>query len=257
MLILLSPAKTLLESPLPPRKWQPEPSQPIFQTEAQEWMRRLQGWDQARLRRDMKLSPSLAAMVNDWHQHWFQATPSMAGWTFAGDAFKSLDFPSLSPDAQRRGQAQLRILHGLYGVLRPMDAMCKARHEMAQSWGRNEVEQSPAQFWSSRLGPCLSSDPETLKDGWLLNLASTEYSVPALRDLSADVRVIECSFAEIKKGRWTTVSSFTKTARGAMARHVLEHNLTSPDDLHTFQGLGYVYHPERSTPNSVVFARPS
>lgn len=257
MLILLSPAKTLHDPPPISSHWIPEPSQPFFQSEAQQWMTLLQGWDKSRLQRDMKLSPALAEKVNGWHQHWFEAKTSMAGWTFAGDAFKSLDFPTLTMEAQLRGQSQLRILHGLYGVLRPMDEMRKARHEMAQTWGGKEVEQSPAQFWSMRLGPYLSNEAETLKDGWLLNLASTEYSVPALRDLAPEVRVVECSFAEIKGERWNTVSSYTKTARGAMARYVLENNISSPDDLCTFQGLGYAHRPDRSTPNSVVFSRTS
>ena len=178
------------------------------------------------------------------------------GWTFKGDAFKSLDLASASEEVVRRAQGRLRILHAVYGLLRPLDQYAPVRLEMAQPWSPSADETNMHQHWKTRLPQLVGRHLDETGQPWILNLASAEYSQTALHGIPSD-NVVTCQFLEDKGGQFRSVSAFAKAARGAMARHVLEHDLQSPEQLTGFGELGYVHNPEKSAPGLLVFTRPS
>jgi len=255
MLVLLSPAKTLrldLATPMSPSGL----TRPVFQDDAEVLMAQLRTWSKARLKRDMALSDALADTVHAWHQRWVHAAPLAAGDAFAGDAFKSLGFPEMPSPVREEGQRRLRILHGLYGALSPFDAYRPVRLEMGQRWKPLPGIGSLAAFWAAKLPEHLRLEAQTHGHGHLLNLASAEYATPALKSLPLST-VTTCQFLESRGTGFRSVSAFAKAARGAMARFVLSEGITDPNDLKTFDGLGYRYNAQESGAHSMVFTRTS
>ena len=256
MLILLSPAKTLAPSaPLPGQS-----DAALTQAEglhvATSIVSALKTWSQEELAHRMKLSPRLAEKVHRWHQDWQPNSDFAAGWTFKGDAFKSLDLASASAKVIGRAQSRLRIVHAVYGLLRPLDEYAPVRLEMAQPWSPTTDHANMHQHWKTRLPEMVGRHLGETGKPWILNLASAEYSQTALHGRPYD-DVATCQFLEDKGGKLRSVSAFAKVARGAMARHVLEHDFQSPEQLVGFRELGYTHNPEKSAPGLLVFTRPS
>ena len=256
MLILLSPAKTLAPSaPLPGQS-----DAALTQAEgldiATSIVSALKTWSRKELAQRMKLSPTLAEKVHRWHQDWQPDSDFAAGWTFKGDAFKSLDLASASEEVVRRAQSRLRIVHAVYGLLRPLDQYAPVRLEMAQHWSPMADRANMHQHWKERLPELVGGHLHESRQSWILNLASAEYSQTALHGRPSE-KVVTCQFLEDKGGQFRSVSAFAKAARGAMARHVLEQDLTSPHELVGFRELGYAHNPEKSAPGLLVFTRPS
>ena len=256
MLILLSPAKTLAPSaPLPGQS-----DAALTQAEgldiATSIVSALKTWSRKELAQRMKLSPTLAEKVHRWHQDWQPDSDFAAGWTFKGDAFKSLDLASASEEVVRRAQSRLRIVHAVYGLLRPLDQYAPVRLEMAQRWSPMADRANMHQHWKTWLPEMVGRHLGETGQPWILNLASAEYSQTALHGRPTN-EVFTCQFLEDKGGKLRSVSAFAKAARGAMARHVLEHDLRSPEELVGFRELGYTHNPEKSASGLLVFTRPS
>ncbi len=256
MLILLSPAKTLV--PSAPLTGQSDGT--LTKAEALDVATSivafLKTWSQEELAQRMKLSPALAEKVHRWHQDWKPESACAAGWTFKGDAFKSLDLASASEEVVQRAQSRLGILHAAYGLLRPLDQYAPVRLEMAQAWSPNAEHPNMHRFWKGLLPEMVGRHLHETGQRWILNLASAEYSQTALHGRPSE-EVVTCQFLEDKGGQFRSVSAFAKAARGAMARHVLEHDLKSPEELVGFRGLGYAHNPEKSAPRLLIFTRPS
>ena len=256
MLILLSPAKTLVPTAPTPGQFGGALTQAESLNVAVSIVAALKTWSQEELAQRMKLSPALAEKVHRWHQDWKPDSKFAAGWTFKGDAFKALDLACVSAEVVRRAQARLRILHAVYGLLRPLDQYAPVRLEMAQPWSPSADETNMHQHWKTRLPKMVGRHLDETGQPVILNLASAEYSQTALHGRPSD-KVVTCQFLEDKGGQFRSVSAFAKAARGAMARHVLEHDLQLPEELVGFHDLGYTYNPEKSGPGLLVFTRPS
>ena len=256
MLILLSPAKTLVPSAPTPSQFGGALTQAESVDVASSIVAALKTWSKEELAQRMKLSPQLAEKVHRWHQDWHPDSEFAAGWTFKGDAFKALDLACVSAEVVLRAQARLRILHAVYGLLRPLDQYAPVRLEMAQPWSPNSDQANMHQHWKSRLPELVERHLDGTGQPWILNLASAEYSQTALHGRSTN-KVITCQFLENKSGQFRSVSAFAKAARGAMARHVLENDLQLPEELMGFHDLGYTHNPEKSAPGLLVFTRPS
>lgn len=230
-------------------------SSPQLIQEATDIVHALKTWSLAQTQKQLQLSDSLAAKVHAWHQAWQSQGDAAVGWTLRGDAFKSLDLPSLPHDCLVESQRRLRILHGVYGALRPLDRFMPLRLEMGERWCHHPDHKNMASFWRARLPEVVIESANALgKDSIILNLASSEYGDVALHGIPDD-RVVTCVFLERRNGQLKSISSFAKTARGAMARHVLANHIASPQDLNDFSELGYVFNPEESLPNKKVFVR--
>jgi uncharacterized protein len=254
MLVLLSPAKTLTPScpsfPELARKL----TSPKCLHEATAVAAHLATWSSNLTKSELGLSDALAKTVFEWHQTWTPNSSFAAGWTFRGDAYKSLDMQSFNLDEVHDAQKRLRILHGVYGTLRPLDQYSPVRLEMGHRGCHDPNHASMASFWKIRLPEIVSQEADALPSGLVLNLASAEYGDVALHGFDPD-RVVTCRFLERRSGKMKSISAFAKAARGAMARFVLQNNIDRSEDLESFTDLGYRFIAEESSRRDKVFVR--
>ena len=172
---------------------------------------------------------------------------------FAGDTYAGLEAKTLDPDALRWAQGHLRILSGLYGVLRPLDEIAAYRLEMGSKL-KNPRGADLYAFWRGQVAAALNEAAAETGARALVNCASIEY-FGAVDTKALDLPVITPTFLEDKNGEAKIVSFFAKKARGAMARFIAENRLTDPDALKDFATGGYVYDASRSAPDAPVFIR--
>ena len=186
MLILLSPAKTLAPSAPAPSQFSGALTQAEGLDVATSIVTALKTWSQEELAQRMKLSATLAEKVHHWHQGWQPDSDFAAGWTFKGDAFKSLDLASVSEKMVRQAQSRLRIVHAVYGLLRPLDQYAPVRLEMAQPWSPTADHANMHHHWKTRLPDMVGRHLVETGQPWILNLASAEYSQTALHGMPSD-----------------------------------------------------------------------
>ena len=252
MLVVVSPAKKL--------DWAERsetPTKPAFQDAAIALAEVARGLSVGDLMKLMHISEDLAKL-NHARFRSFNPVPAVddlrpAALAFAGDTYQWLEAASL--DAEEMGWAQdhLRILSGLYGVLRPLDGMQPYRLEMGSRLktprGKNLYE-----FWGARISEKLNEQAQSVGTQVLVNCASQEYFGAV--DLEAlSLRVITPVFMEDKAGVPKVVSFYAKRARGAMARFIVQHRLTDVQSLLGFDVGGYAYQPQMSEPDKPVFLR--
>ena len=176
-----------------------------------------------------------------------------AALAFAGDTYTGLDAPSLDDDALRWGQRHLRILSGLYGVLRPLDGIQPYRLEMGSKLA-NPGGRDLYAWWGSALAEALNTAAAEAGADVLVNCASQEYFGAVDRDTLA-LRIITPVFMEERGGAPKVVSFHAKKARGAMARFICEHRVTDPEALKDFDTGGYRFASALSEPDRPVFLR--
>lgn len=250
MLILISPAKRL--------DWSmrgPATSEPEFRNEAAELAGLGRALSVEQLRRLMALSDPLARQARDRFRQFATSGPDRrpAALAFAGDTYAGLEAASLEADELRFAQDRLRILSGLYGLLRPLDAISAYRLEMGC---RLENPRGPTlyDYWRPLLAPALNRQAAALGTRVLINCASVEYfKAVDTRNLAAEV--ITPVFLEDRPGGPKTISFFAKKARGAMARFIIERRLTAPEGILDFDTGGYRHVPGLGTPERPVFLR--
>ena len=254
MLTVLSPAKSLDFSPVTHAA-----TAPRWQDEATRLARTARNLTLRDLRALMDISDDLARLNRDRFRD-FAADPSPdktkpAVFAFAGDTYIGLDARTLSDDDIAHAQDRVRLLSGLYGLLRPLDAIQPYRLEMGSRLHTRRGDTLYA-FWGDRIARALNADAAAIGTDTLLNCASVEYFTAAQRP-ALRLRVITPTFLEEKGGKRSIVSFFAKRARGAMARFVIENRLTDPADLTDFTVGGYAFDPDQSTPDNPVFLRPA
>lgn len=173
---------------------------------------------------------------------------------FAGDTYVGLDARSIDAEAMDWAQDHLRILSGLYGLLRPLDAIQPYRLEMGSRLKTRRGKTLYA-FWGDRIATALNDAAEALGTDTLLNCASQEYFGAV--DLGRlKPRVVTPAFLEDRDGEGRTISFFAKRARGAMARFVIDRRISDPEGLRDFDAFGYRFDPDAGTPEAPVFRRP-
>lgn len=253
MLILLSPAKQLdfSERGQAPTKTRPaliERTRELSRTTA-----RLTGPQLAEL---MGLSEDLATLNRERFRAFDPDTTDgrPAALAFDGEVYRGLDAPSMSAEDLQYAQARLRILSGLYGVLRPLDAIQPYRLEMGTrlktAKGANLYE-----FWGDDIAEQLKGDLSGHASQTIVNLASQEYSRAAkLKTLG--VPVISADFKEEKDGRLRALMVYAKKARGMMARWIIDNRIEDPAELKRFDLGGYKYDAEGSSEDTLLFTRP-
>ncbi|MEM1299170.1 MAG: peroxide stress protein YaaA [Pseudomonadota bacterium] len=253
MLTVISPAKRLDWDPVD-MSWATEPE---FQSDAvalAKVARKLKSDD---LRKLMGISESLADL-NVARFKAFQAEPGddllkPAALAFGGDTYVGLEAATLTEDDMVFGQDHLRILSGLYGLLRPLDKIQPYRLEMGSKL-QTKNGASLYAYWGPRLAKALNAQASEIGTDTLVNCASQEYFGAV--DLKAlKLRVIEPVFLENKAGVEKVVSFFAKKARGAMARFAITERLDRPDGLKDFNTGGYVFQPTQSDGDRWVFSR--
>lgn len=252
MLIVISPAKRL--------DWADRdvaPTEPAFQDDAKRLVRTARNLTLGELQKLMDISPDLARLNRDRFRDFADApAPDVtrpAALAFAGDTYQGLEAASLDADELAWAQDHLRILSGLYGLLRPLDAIQPYRLEMGSRL-KTRRGTSLYDYWRDQLSKALNAQAEQVETDILVNCASQEY-FGAVAPKALKLRVITPVFLEDKGGTPKIVSFFAKKARGAMARYIVQHRLTDPDALVEFDSGGYAYRPDMSEPDRPAFVR--
>ena len=252
MLIVISPAKRL--------DWTPRDTamtDPAFAEDAVRLSKTMRNLTLADLKGLMDLSDDLAKLNRDRFKA-FSDQPGTeavrpAALAFAGDTYQGLEAATLDPDALDWAQKHLRILSGLYGVLRPKDAIQPYRLEMGSKLKTRRGTNLYA-YWGDRIAKALRAEAGTLGTDVLVNCASQEY-FGAVPKAALGLRVITPQFYELKDSGPKIVSFYAKKARGAMARYIVERHLTDPEALRDFDAGGYAYDAALSEPDAPAFAR--
>lgn len=251
MLILLSPAKSLNTDPV--EDWI-KPTQPRFPHQTKMLIEVMKTKSPDDLRGLMDISDDLAEMNYRRYQRFTRQATLPAAMIFDGDVYDGLQARHLNEEALNWAQDHIRILSGLYGVLRPLDQMRPYRLEMGTSLP-TEKGKSLYAFWGDDIAQSLSKDAKTLKTDTILNLASQEYARAALTK-SLKLKVINTRFLDEKDGKARIVSFFAKRARGLMARYIIDNRIENIHDAKGFNIDGYSFKSELSSDLEWVFSRP-
>jgi cytoplasmic iron level regulating protein YaaA (DUF328/UPF0246 family) len=251
MLTVISPAKRLDDAARLPEGV--AGSTPDFAADATTLAKAAQQLTATKLRKLMDISQPLAELNVTRFANFTNAPLHPAALFFAGDTYTGLEAKSLDPEAWRFAQDHLRILSGLYGVLRPLDAIAAYRLEMGSKLENSRGPDLYA-FWRGTVAPALNEAAKKVDAQALVNCASIEY-FGAVDTKALNLPIITPTFLEQKGNEAKIVSFFAKKARGAMARFIAENRLTNPDNLKDFTTGGYVYEPARSAPANPVFVR--
>ena len=254
MLIVLSPAKTLdFESPIKVNKT----TEPDFIPRSAELISTLRTMPPAQIGSLMSISDSLAqlnvARYASWSKKFTPDNSRPAVLAFDGDVYEGLDARSLNSRQLDWAQKHLRILSGLYGLLRPLDLMQPYRLEMGTRLATKRGKDLYA-FWGDQITEALNESLTVSKAQALVNLASEEY-FKSVKPAKLDRPVITPVFEEWKGGGYKIVSFFAKRARGLMARYAIEHKLTKPEQLKDFDSEGYAFDAKASNEARWVFRR--
>ncbi|MBT5659585.1 MAG: peroxide stress protein YaaA [Rhodospirillaceae bacterium] len=254
MLILISPAKKLDFSTA---TGVISHSQPDFIENAQILAERARKLTRGDLSRLMKISDKLADLNYDRFKNFSPPftteNAKQAGFAFSGDTYKGLDFPSLAKDDMEFAQKHLRILSGLYGLLRPLDLIQPYRLEMGSRFS-NPRGENLYDFWRSDITAAVNKAAAKHSDKTVINLASQEY-ISSLDKKSLNGPFLTPVFKEIKNGKARIIGLMAKRARGMMARYIIEKRLEKPEALKRFRDGGYAYQEDQSTPEAWVFTR--
>jgi cytoplasmic iron level regulating protein YaaA (DUF328/UPF0246 family) len=252
MLMVISPAKTLdYDTELPIQDF----TQPELLDDAQELIEQLKELSPAQVASLMSLSDKLADLnVNrfaHWQQPFTQKNARPAIYAFKGDVYTGLDAYSLKKSDMNFAQKNLRMLSGLYGLLKPLDLMQPYRLEMGTKF-ENTRGKNLYDFWGSIITDRLNS--EMKKGDVLLNLASNEYFKSVKKkELNADI--VTPAFKDEKNGQYKVISFYAKKARGLMAAYVIQNRIKDVEDIKKFNVAGYRYSDEMSKPKEWVFIR--
>ncbi|WP_297768133.1 peroxide stress protein YaaA [uncultured Roseovarius sp.] len=249
MLVVVSPAKKLDMTPVEGVSATP----PSFSAEAEELANVARGLDVGDLQKLMKISEPLARLNADRFADFGQMDEKPAALAFAGDTYQGLEANSLDPEELDWAQDHLRILSGLYGVLRPLDAIQPYRLEMGSRL-KTARGNSLYDYWGTRISEALNQQAEALGARTLVNCASQEYFGAVDRG-ALRLRIVTPVFMEEKAGTPKIVSFYAKKARGAMARFIIQHRLDDADALRDFDTGGYRYEATLSEPDKPVFLR--
>ena len=254
MLIVISPAKTLdYSTPVQTKQF----TQPALLDDSQlliDRARQLSTLDIAEL---MKVSMKIAELNFERFEHW--QTPfttdnaKQALLAFKGDVYTGLNATDFSAKDLDFAQKHLRILSGLYGVLRPLDLMQPYRMEMGRSLS-NPRGKNLYQFWGDKITDAINRQLENEKEPVLINLASNEY-FKSVKPKSLIGRLITPHFKELKNGSYRVIGVHAKKARGMMSRFIIKNRLTDVEDLKSFTDMGYQYNPELSNESDWIFSR--
>jgi uncharacterized protein len=254
MKILISPAKSIGQQNL---QSSIQSTEGVFLTEAESLAKKLQKFSSKKIEKLMHVSNDIASLNYERFQAWEKPVdendvirPAIA--QFTGEVYRGLDAESLTSQQMEFAQNHLRILSGMYGILKPMDLMYPYRLEMGTSWAITPKTKNLYQFWGTKLSKQLNREMEN--EEVIVNLASAEY-FKAIDKKVLKAKVITPHFKELKNGEYKIVAIFAKNARGKMARYSIENEITEAKELKKFDWDGYLFHESLSNETDWVFTR--
>lgn len=254
MLIVISPAKTL--------DYETPPKTKVFTTpdylgQSQQLINRLRKFSSLDISDLMKVSAKIADLNFDRYESWKKPftvkNAKQSILAFKGDVYTGLDAESFKADDLKFAQNHLRVLSGLYGLLRPLDLMQPYRLEMGTKL-KTDSGKNLYEFWGSDITEGLNKQLKKIKSKYLINLASNEYfkSVKP-KELSAEI--ITPAFKEFKNGEYKMIGIYAKKARGLLSRYIIQNRLSDPEDIKSFSEEGYRFNKTLSKGNNFVFTR--
>lgn len=252
MKLVISPAKSLdFETKLPTSQY----TEPQFLEQSQQLNKLLKEKSAKNLSKLMSISDVLGNLNYERNQNWHlpftpnNARPAM--YAFDGDAYRGLDGYTIPAEKLDNAQNTIRIISGLYGLLKPLDLIQPYRLEMGTKFpvGKNK---NLYEFWKNTITKTLNK--ELKEDEILLNLASNEY-FKAIDVKSLKAQVITAHFKDFKNGEYKMIMTFAKKARGLMARYVVDTNANTIEDIKGFNYDGYHYSEPMSTETELIFIR--
>jgi len=254
MLVVVSPAKNLdFETAVPVKDY----TQPEMLSQAEKLVSRCRELSPAELGSLMSISDKLATLnanrFTEFTTPFTDNNARQAMYAFNGDVYTGLDAYSLSEDDVHYAQSHLRILSGLYGVLRPLDLMQAYRLEMGTKLDNAKGKDLYA-FWGSDITSKLNEALAEQGDNVLVNLASNEY-FKSVKKRELDGMIVTPNFKDYKNGQYKVISFFAKKARGSMARYIIENRVSDVAGLKQFDVDGYRYSEEQSSATELVFLR--
>ncbi|ARU64566.1 peroxide stress protein YaaA [Histophilus somni] len=254
MLAIISPAKTLdWESAVPNFAF----SQPHLTAYSEKLIKICRQLSPAQISSLMSISDKLAglnaARFEQWQIEHNEQNSRAAIYAFKGDVYTGLEVETLSRDDIQFAQQHLRVLSGLYGVLRPLDLMQPYRLEMGTKLA-NEKGKDLYAFWGNIITDALQQAIEQQGDRILVNLASDEY-YKSIKENQLEVKIIKPVFLDNKGGKYKVISFYAKKARGLMCRYIIQHRVTDIEQLKEFDLGGYQFNPSSSTQTEFVFKR--
>jgi cytoplasmic iron level regulating protein YaaA (DUF328/UPF0246 family) len=252
MKLVLSPAKSLnFESELPTKK----NTEACFLKQSERLNKLIKKKSARSLSKLMSISPALGALNYERNQNWELPFTSdnarQAIFAFSGDVYRGLDAYTIPKDKLEDVQNTVRIISGLYGILKPLDLMQPYRLEMGTKFpvGKNK---NLYEFWRKTLTQMLNDELE--EDELFLNLASNEY-FKAIDAKVLKVPIVTAVFKDFKNGEYKTIMTFVKLARGYMARYIIDTNAKTIEDVKGFNYEGYGYSEAMSSAKELVFIR--
>lgn len=231
-------------------------TEPVFLEEAMELAEILKTYSQEELMKIMKISEKLAEINYDRYMnfHKVEGISKEALFSFSGDVYKSMNPFDYSEEQVEFAQDHLRILSGLYGVLKPLDKIKEYRLEMATKVksARNKDLYS---YWTEKITDNILEDVSKQEKKVILNLASLEYSKTLDRNKLKDIEIFDVEFKENRSGQFKVIGTYAKRARGAMVSYIIKNGIDSIEEVKKFNEDGYVFNEELSVENNIVFTR--
>lgn len=255
MILILSPAKILnFKEQATIDKF----STPEFMTKAESLVKLMRDLSPSDLSELLDINTNLTQLNFDrffnWHKPFTPKNAKQAALTFDGEVFRGLNAKTFSTEDFEYAQTHLRILSGLYGVLRPLDLIQAYRLEVSSKL-QNPLGKDLYAFWKESVtGSILKALKKSGKPQFILNLASSEY-FKTLDLKNKNVRTLNVEFYEYKNDKYSQIVIYTKKARGLMARYVIENRIENEEDLKGFNAEGYWYSPQMSSSDKLVFTR--
>lgn len=254
MLLLISPAKTLdFETPAPTTEF----TQADFLKQSKQLISELRALAPHDISTLMGISDKLGLLNFDrfasWKTPFKPANAKQALFAFQGDVYTGMQAETFSAEDIQFAQQHLRILSGLYGLLRPLDLMQAYRLEMGTSFA-NSRGKNLYEFWGDTITTAANKQLKELKSSVVINLASHEY-FSAIKPKLLKAEIITPIFKDQKNGQYKIISFFAKKARGMMSAYIIQHKITEPEAIKHFDVAGYCFDPSLSSDKEWVFTR--
>jgi cytoplasmic iron level regulating protein YaaA (DUF328/UPF0246 family) len=254
MLIVISPAKTLDYDTPPITK---NITTPDYLDYSQQLIDILRNYSALDISEMMKTSMKISELNFERYHHWktpfTAANAKQALLAFKGDVYTGLDAESFKAADLKFAQDHLRMLSGLYGLLRPLDLMQPYRLEMGTKL-KNLRGNNLYDFWGDIITDGLNKQLKKIKSEYLINLASNEY-FKSVKPKLLNAKIITPEFKDYKNGEYKMIGIYAKKARGAMSRFIIKNQLSHPDDIKNFDLDGYKFNSKNSTSDKFVFTR--
>jgi len=257
MLIVLSPAKRLDTETVPKIK---DFTVPELLEESQYLIGKLKKLSSRQLEKMMGVSADIAQLneerFNTWQLPFDMTNSKQALLAFKGDVYLGMDAEKFNKSDFKFAQKHLRILSGLYGVLRPLDLMQAYRLEMGTKFKVTPSKANLYKYWDDKITKQIAQSMEDIKSNDLINLASHEY-FKTVKPKLLEKNIITPIFKDAKNGEYKVIQFFAKKARGYMSSYIIKNKITKTEDIKSFDSEGYGFNARLSEGNNWVFTRES